>query len=346
MKIFGFFLLITLLALGAGGTYGYSQLTKTYQGYANEKILKISNGMGVDAIGKKLAQEGLIQKPWMFRLIYSLFGRGKTLKAGMYRFDRPMTPREILEKLIQGEFEVVSITFPEGLTIAQMAQIFQSKGMGSAESFVQAAQGGELIHDLDPDATSLEGYLFPDTYYISPQTSPDTLQQLMLERFRQVFRPEWQAQLELEGLSVHRMVTLASLIEKETDRDEERSMVSAVFHNRLQQGMRLQCDPTVIYGLSIEEKFDGNLTKNTLKADSPYNTYVHEGLPPGPIASPGQASLEAAMHPASVSYLFFVSRNDGSHAFSTDYKEHVKNVDRFQIQFFRDKRRDLDPTKN
>jgi UPF0755 protein len=231
------------------------------------------------------------------------------------------------------------VTFPEGLTILEMSKIFEAHGLGTAESFVAATGNTSLIRALDPTARDLEGYLFPETYALPRRTAATKLVALMVERFEKVFTPDLQQAAAAHGLTIRQAVTLASIVEKETAKPDERPLVAAVYSNRLRIGMALQCDPTVIYALAKAGRYDGNIHKADLSYDSPYNTYRYPGLPPGPIASPGKASLEAAVHPADASFLYFVSRNDGSHEFARTLDEHNHNVQKFQIQYFRDRRR-------
>ncbi len=209
------------------------------------------------------------------------------------------------------------VTFREGLTIADMAGLFEAQGLGTAASFREAAGNAAAIADLDPAATDLEGYLFPETYAVSRQTEAATLVAAMVARFRVVLTPDLQEAARARGLTLRQFVTLASIVEKETGATSERAMVAAVYSNRLKIGMGLQCDPTVIYALQRAGQFDGNLRRDDLAFDSPYNTYSYAGLPPGPIAAPGKDALEAAARPAEVDFLYFVSRNDGTHAFAT-----------------------------
>jgi UPF0755 protein len=194
------------------------------------------------------------------------------------------------------------------------------------------------VRALDPAAADLEGYLFPDTYAIPRQTDAARLVRAMVDRFQQVLTPELRQAAEARGLTVRQSVTLASIVEKETARGDERPIVAAVYSNRLKIGMGLQCDPTVIYALTRAGRYNGNLRRDDLMFDSPYNTYRYAGLPPGPIAAPGKGSLEAASRPADVEYVYFVSRNDGSHEFARTLDEHNRNVQRFQVQYFRDRR--------
>ena len=192
------------------------------------------------------------------------------------------------------------------------------------------------ISAIDPAARDLEGYLFPETYPLPRHTDAPTLVRQMVARFDHVLTPELRATLHAQGLSVRQAVTLASIVEKETARAEERPVVAAVYENRLRIGMALQCDPTVIYALQRAGRYDGNLHRDDLSFDSPYNTYRYPGLPPGPIASPGRGSIEAALHPADVDYLYFVSRNDGSHEFARNLDDHNRNVQKYQVQYFRE----------
>jgi UPF0755 protein len=219
-----------------------------------------------------------------------------------------------------------------------MAKIFETHGLGTAESFVKAAKDPAPIHEIDPAARDLEGYLFPETYALSRHTDAVKLTRLMVARFEKVFTPELRQAAAARMLTVRQAVTLASIVERETAKADERPLVAAVYTTRLRIGMPMQCDPTVIYGLIKAGRYDGNIHKDDLSFDSPYNTYRYPGLPPGPIASPGRASLEAAVHPATADYLYFVSRNDGSHEFARTLEEHNRNVQKFQVQYFRDRR--------
>jgi UPF0755 protein len=219
-----------------------------------------------------------------------------------------------------------------------MAALFEERGFGPQADFIRVASSPDAVRELDPLADNLEGYLFPDTYALPRRTTAEQLADRMVARFEKALTPEIRQQAAARGLSVRELVTLASLVEKETAKADERPLVAAVYANRLKIGMGLQCDPTVIYALERAGRYTGNLTRADLQFDSPYNTYRYAGLPPGPIASPGQASLEAAAQPADVPYLYFVSRNDGSHAFASTLDEHNRNVYEFQIQYFRQRR--------
>jgi UPF0755 protein len=273
-----------------------------------------------------------------FRVAVWLSGNARRLQAGEYRFDRPMSALEVLEKIATGDVVLVAITFREGLTIPEMADVFQSSGFGAAADFIEAAQDASLVKALDPSAVDLEGYLFPDTYAFPRGADARRVVDQMTDRFSAVLTPGMREAARARGMSVRELVTLASLVEKETARPDERPIVAAVYANRLRIGMPLQCDPTVIYALQREGRYDGNLRRVDLTFDSPYNTYRYPGLPPGPIAAPGQGSLEAASQPAPVNYLYFVSRNDGSHEFARTLTEHNRNVQRYQVEYFRERR--------
>lgn len=328
-------LVVVLLACLAGGLVAI-RVMRPYKGYtAGEQFVEIPGGSGPAAMGRRLADAGVVRDPSVFRVAVLMRGAGRRLQAGEYRFDRPMTPAEVVDKIARGDVYVRSITFREGLTIKQMSELFESKGFGPAADFVAATRDASRVRALDPEARDLEGYLFPDTYALPRRATAEHLTDRMVAAFVNALTPELRAQAAARGLGVREFVTLSSIVEKETGRADERGMVAAVYSNRLKIGMGLQCDPTVIYALERAGRYTGNLTREDLKFDSPYNTYRYAGLPPGPIASPGRASLEAAANPADVPYLYFVSRNDGSHAFASTLDEHNRNVFEYQIKPFR-----------
>jgi UPF0755 protein len=341
VKKLALFALLVLVGAGLAAALFYVRAQQPYRGFAGaEEFVEIPSGASSRAIGDRLVSHGVIRDLQTYRLTVWLSGEGRRLKAGEYRFDRAMTPREVIDKIARGDVFVVSLTFPEGLTVAEMAKIFESHGLGVAATFVDAARNGGLIRDLDPAAKDLEGYLFPETYAVPRKTDAPALVRLMVERFHRVFTQELRDAAAARQLSTRQAVTLASIVEKETAKAEERPLVAAVYVNRLRIGMALQCDPTVIFALTRAGTYDGNLRRTDLMVDSPYNTYRYPGLPPGPIASPGRASLEAAVHPADADALYFVSRNDGSHVFAKTLAEHNQNVQKYQVQYFRDQKSD------
>jgi UPF0755 protein len=251
------------------------------------------------------------------------------LRAGEYSFEGALSLEQILDKIVRGDVVHHWLVFPEGAAIEDMAEIVTREGM-LRPAFLAAARDPSPIRDLDPDAADLEGYLFPDSYEVTrSQDAANRLVRHMVQRFREVLAPEL-AFVPERGLSVRALVTLASIVEKETALPEERPRIAAVFLNRLERRMPLQTDPTVIFALKKAGRYDGNVRKEDLEIASPYNTYRHEGLPPGPIASPGRESLRAVLHPAASKELYFVSRNDGSHHFSESLAEHERAVTLYQ----------------
>ena len=333
-------LLVVLVALAAGGAayYLYQQSLQPYKGYdAAEVFVDIPKGANPRTIGERLVDAGVVRDHMTFRAAVMASGHAGGLKAGEYRFDHPMTADEVVTKIAKGDVYKRLITFREGLTIAEMAQVWEEKKFGSAKDFMKAATNFSLIHDLDPAARDLEGYLFPETYALPRDTPASEVVAQMVSNFKKAFAP-LQKDAEQVGLPVRQAVSLAALVEKETAAPDERPMVAAVYLNRLHQHMPMQADPTVVYAMEKAGKYHGNISKADLSMDSPYNTYKYPGLPPGPIAAPGRASLEAVAHPAQVDYLYFVSKNDGTHVFATTLAEHNKNVNTWQVEYFRKQR--------
>jgi peptidoglycan lytic transglycosylase G len=337
-KLIAFVLLLLAIA-GGGVAVMYLRVHQPYRGFGGtEQFVELPPGSGSIAIGQRLVDAGVVRDLTTFRTALWVSGQGRHLKAGDYRFDRAMTPFEVIDKVARGDVYVITVTFPEGLTIAEMAKIFESHGVGSAAAFIDAAKDASLIYAIDPAATDLEGYLFPETYPLSRHADAAKLIRQMVARFDHVWSPEMREAAQARGLSARQAVTLASIVEKETAKPEERPLVAAVYTTRLRIGMLLQCDPTVIYALAQAGRYSGNIHKDDLAIDSRYNTYRYPGLPPGPIASPGRAALDAALHPADADYLYFVSRNDGSHVFARTLDEHNRNVHKYQVEYFRARR--------
>ena len=305
---------------------------------ASGVFVEIAPGDSVAAIARQLVAAGIVADEWTFRFAARRSGRDRDLQAGEYFFDAPVSPLAAMSKIADGRVHLRPITFPEGLTLPEMAAIVEAKGLGSAAAFAAAASRTPLIADLDPEATDLEGYLFPETYSLPRHATVDELVEVMVAQFRAVFDEDLRARAAAGGLSVREAVTLASIIQRETGSGAEHALVSAVFNNRLRIGMPLQSDPTVIYALERAGRYDGNLTRSNMQVDSPYNTYRYGGLPPGPIAAPGGDVLGAALQPADATYLYFVSRNDGTHAFANTLREHNRNVREFQVEYFRRRR--------
>ncbi len=330
--------LIVLVLIGGGaGAWLVAGVNRPYQGFQGEQFVEIPQGAGPAGIARRLAEAGVVRNATTFRLAVWLTGEGRRLQAGEYRFDRPVSARQVVDKIARGEVYLRPITFPEGWTIRQMAALYEQKGFGTADAFIAAARNVALVSSIDPAAEDLEGYLFPDTYALPRRATADQLIARMVSSFEKALTPQVRQEAMARGLGIRQLVTLASIVEKETGNAAERPLVAAVYSNRLKIRMGLQCDPTVIYALERAGRYNGNLTRENLTFDSPYNTYRYVGLPPGPIANPGRSSLEAAAHPADVPYLYFVSRNDGTHAFATTLEEHNRNVEEFQRKFFRDR---------
>jgi UPF0755 protein len=317
----------------------YFVARQPYKGYGSaEQFVDIRPGTGTRAIGDKLVEAGVVRDWWTFRAALWMSGQATRLQAGEYRFTEPDTPAGVIGKIARGEVFVLPVTIPEGLTIREMSKIFESKGLGAAADFAKATKNAALVRAFDPDARDLEGYLFPETYPLARHTDAARLVRMMTDAFDRALSPDLREAARARGLSIRQVVTLASIVEKETAKPEERPLVASVYHNRLRIGMPLQCDPTVIFALERAGRYHGNLRHDDLMFDSPYNTYRYPGLPPGPIAAPGRASLDAVVHPADTNYLYFVSRNDGSHEFAATLDEHNRNVQKYQVQYFRDQR--------
>jgi len=274
-----------------------------------------------------LGDNGIVRFPTVFASVARLMGKDRSIRAGEYRFHTLMTPREILEMLCMGRVVFHKVTVPEGLTVRQIAALLESRGFVSQEDFLLESRKVDLIRAFGVEEDSLEGYLFPDTYHFAMGVSAGEILKAMVHRFHAVYSPEMRERQAAQGWRLHEVVTLASIIEKETGSEQERGLVSSVLINRLRSGMPLQCDPTVIYGL---EEFDGKLRREHLQRPSPYNTYLNKGIPPGPICNPGLSSLQAVLYPEDTPYLYFVSKNDGTHAFSTNLAEHNRAVDKHQ----------------
>ena len=316
--------LFLLLLIAAAAVAAYIVLAPF--GPSSQVFVEIPPGTPTTKIAALLEQSGIVRSKLAFDVLHK--AEGGTLKAGEYRFDHPATMREVYGRLVRGDVYTVSITFPEGSDLFDMAQRLQAAGFGLKEGFIAAARANvSMIADLDPQAASLEGYLFPDTYRFSRHATPTEIQRAMVRRFRQVAR-----ELGLNG-DDHRIVTLASLVERETPIAAERPLVASVFVNRLAKDMPLMTDPSVIYAALLAGTYRGTIYETDLQSDSPYNTYKHAGLPPGPICSPGAGSLKAAMHPAQTDYLYFVAASanpSGKSRFSATLAQHAQDVEAYR----------------
>jgi UPF0755 protein len=311
--------LIVFALVVAGGT---AWLVLTPYGPSAETFVELTPGSTTPMIGRALEKAGVIQNQYAFDLL-RLFKRG-TLRAGEYRFDHPAGAIEVYARIAHGDIYTRALTIPEGSNVFDIATRVEENGFGSRQDFLNAVVNQvSLISDIDPGARSLEGYLFPDTYRFARKVKPEQIVGAMVKRFRAV-----SAQLGLKNNFRH-VVTVASLVERETAVDRERPLVASVFENRLHKDMPLMTDPAVIYGLEIEGIWRGTIYQSDLKRDTAYNTYIHTGLPPGPIANPGIPSLRAALHPATSNYLYFVAEGanaQGRSAFSATLDEHNREV--------------------
>ena len=323
-------LLLFLLLPALGLAWITLQLYRPYRGYSGNLLLEIEPGSRATAVADLLVARGVLahRLPFLFR--YWLGRPHRGLKAGEYLFDRPLRPPDVYRKLVQGDIYLHPVAIPEGSDRFDMARILQERLDLSPAEFLRVTEQTSLILDLDSQAPSLEGYLFPDTYRFAKRASAATVAATMLARFRRVFESKFGGELAPASPRLHEIITLASLVEKETPQRSERPLVAAVFVGRLKKGMLLQCDPTVVYAARLNHRPTRPITQDDLDFDSLYNTYLHPGLPPGPIASPGQASIQAALHPAVSDVLYFVSNNHTGHVFARTLAEHQRNVARYR----------------
>ncbi len=287
----------------------------------------------MNRISQTLWKKGVIRHPLLLKGIFVIKKTQKESKAGDYVFDRALTPFQVYEKLMKGEMYFDVYTVPEGSSVFDIDGLWRMKQPEDADAFKKAIASSEVqreLHSIEPGIKSAEGFLFPDTYYIGKKDGATQLVLLMLKQFRKNYGEREARRAKEIGLSNIQVITLASLIEKETGKSSERPLISGVFHNRLDRSMLLQCDPTVIYAMKLAGEYDGKIRTKDLQRPSPYNTYVSPGLPPGPICNPGRESIQAALYPAQTNMLYFVSKNDGSHYFSASLQEHNRAVQQYQ----------------
>ena len=308
----------------------YYQGTRPASQDSRSITFEVQPGMTLKQVTLELFNQRLILSPSAFQAIAYIQDKEKQIMVGEFSLSPSMLPTEIILRLTSGKTILYPLTIPEGYRITEIASLLDTQGLASSEVFILQTQDKDLIKSMDIPTDSLEGYLFPETYYLSKLTPEKKIVQKMVNTFKEkVLKSQLLKSTKESPLSLHEIITLASLIEKETGLDSERKLISSVFHNRLRKNMRLQTDPTVIYAI---EKFDGNIRKRDLKIDSPYNTYRYKGLPPGPISSPGIKSIEAAIFPIKSNHLYFVSRQDGSHHFSNTLVEHNQAVKKYQLR--------------
>ncbi len=315
-----FFAVVLLLVLIAAGWFTWAAVLPVSPPQTTFVLLR--PGWTTRHIARELQHDRIIRSADAFLLLHYAKGLG-SLKAGEYKFEAPASAMEVRQRILHGDVYTRTVQVPEGYNIYDVAAVVEQAGLGSAADFITAAKGDLfLVKDLDPNAKSLEGYLFPDTYHFTRIDTAHEIVAGMVHRFRQ----EAQKIGLLRQGDVHRIVTIASIVEKETAVPEERPLVASVYYNRLARNMLLGADPSVVYAALVAGRYRGTIYQSDLQFDSPYNTYKYAGLPPGPIANPGAASLEAAMNPAQTDYLYFVSDNNGHHRFSRTAEEHERNV--------------------
>ncbi|MCX7770199.1 MAG: endolytic transglycosylase MltG [Proteobacteria bacterium] len=305
----------------------YLYYIKSPLGLEEDKLFEVKKGETGIQIINNLSNEGIIKNKFLFRIMVKIKGGDKRIIPGFYLARKNESPESFWSRLLQGDVEKYKLVIPEGYNIYQIAQVVENVKLGSAKRFLELVKDKKFIASLGYDLPSLEGYLFPSTYYFMPKTKEEDVIKEMFNKTFEVLYKEIGIPEKMPKKEIHKILTYASMIEKEAKVKEEMPLISAVFHNRIRKGMKLQCDPTVIYGL---KNFNGDLTKKDLYSKHPYNTYLYYGLPPTPIANPSKEAIIAAYKPAQVDYLYFVSRNDGTHIFSKSLKEHNSAVYKFQ----------------
>jgi UPF0755 protein len=314
----------------AGAAWVVWDFYRPCRGFRGSALMEIAPGTGAVAITNLLVARGVLAHKFPFLLRYWIGHRHNRLKAGEYLFDRPLRPFDVYWKLIRGDVYLYPVVIPEGSDRFDVAHILAERMAIDPDDFLHRTEQTSLIHDLDAGAQSLEGYLFPDTYRFPRGVTATTVIATMLARFRHILQTQFHEEIAAGSKNLHAVVTLASLVEKETPDPAERPMVAGVFTRRLGKGMLLQCDPTVIYAARLAHRPIGPVRQSDLNFASPFNTYLRAGLPPGPIANPGEASLRASFHPASGDVLYFVSNNRGGHIFARTLAEHNRNVERYR----------------
>ena len=324
---------LLLLAFGAaavGLLWLASDLLSPYRGYSGNMLLVIEPGSRASQVADLLVARGVLRDRLPFLVRYWAGRPRHALRAGEYLFDHPLRPIDVLRRLVQGDVFLHPVVIPEGSDRFDIARILNLRLGIDPVQFFRVTQQAVAIRDLDPRAPSLEGYLFPDTYRFPRGVSAATVVITMLERFRHIVGTRFANQRPSSSAGWHEVMTLASLVEKETPEASERPLIAGVFERRLERGMPLQSDPTVVYAARLDFRPVGPITQSDLGFDSPYNTYRHSGLPPGPIANPGEASIRAVFHPADGDALYFVANNHGGHVFARTFAEHQRNVSRYR----------------
>ncbi len=305
----------------------WALLHTKHAGFAGPRVVvDLPRDLGATEIVDRLASAGVVRHPGLVKGWLLVSGEDRGLRAGEYAFVGESTPLEVLDRLRRGDVLLHRVTVPEGLTLEEVAARMEAAGFGPVRSLLEAFRDGTPVREIDPNAPDLEGYLFPETYAFARGTPPRAVTRAMVQRFRQTVGPGFVARAAEVGLSPRQAVTLASLVEEETAVPDERPRIARVFHNRLRRGIPLQCDPTVLYALRRAGRPVARLLRSDLQFPSPWNTYRNRGLPPGPISSPGRASIEAVLRPADGDDLYFVASPSGGHHFSRDLPGHLRAV--------------------
>lgn len=318
-----------LVVVGGSLTLAYRSVFKTRIIAQEARAFIIADGSSLNDVLLNMEQHLLAPAPIFVRLTLAIRGKKVVVKKGTYALPDTASTWELLDLFEQGRVQLMRITIPEGLDKWQIAELLGSYDWGDEETFRRLVDDPTPILSLDPRAEDLEGYLYPETYFFPEGATPKEVVTTMVKEFIQRSEP-MRSQLEERGLNLREWVTLSSLVEEESAVSSERATIAGVFENRLNKGMKLQCDPTIIYSLKLHKRYKGKIYRSQIKYDHPYNTYVYRGLPPGPIASPGLASLQAALDPLQTPFLYFVAKNDGSHQFSKSLREHNRAVKKYQ----------------
>jgi len=323
--------LLLILTGAVSGLWLLAELEKPYlSARTDEVFVDIPRGANAHQVAELLTEAGILRHALPFRLYVRYADLGRHIQAGEYRFDAPASPKQVVERLIRGDVYYRAITIPEGLSAQETVELLAANRLGDPEGLKRAILKTEWIRDLSPGARNLEGYLFPETYRFRRNADSETVIKTMVQQFRAQIEKTLALHPMPPGWTVSGIVILASMVEKEVRNAEEGPMVASVLNNRLDKKMPLACDATIIYAMKLAGTYEGRLGKKDLAMDSPYNTYRHSGLPPGPICNPGAAALRAALNPAKTDYFYYVSRNDGTHQFSKDYRSHLNAVNLFQ----------------
>lgn len=314
-------------------------LQDPYAAHRGPVLFRVGRGSTAETIANRLQASGIIADRRVFLRGVTRDSLGARLQAGLYRFEDPLTPAAVIARIVEGEVATLPVTLPEGLDREGTATALADQGAGSSEAllavFSDPAAARRLMGDLDPAAEDLEGYLFPSTYRLPPEAGPEQVASVLVGQFRALWTERRRRRAEELGHSLREIAALASIVEKETGSADERALIASVFWNRLERGMPLQSDPTVLFAMRHAGDFGNNIRRRDLDIDSPYNTYRVGGIPPGPIASFGIAALDAVLEPAESDFLYFVSRNDGTHEFNRTLRDHNRAVRKWQVEYFR-----------